>query len=353
LAQTVADLHRLGISHGELQPQHVFVTPSGQPVLHGFGNAGLLQGRPGQPAPFDPAGDVEALADLLESALDAAETETRQGGSLVLLLHSATSCSMEQFAADLARMAAPARPPLLLEGDPLDWTADATRDFWPSPPLSKPIELSHRTRRRAAVGAVLALIAVIAGALTVAGLGGPGKPTRAQAAPAAPTTAAAKPSAPPLRNALPPGASPDAPASPPTPAAPATGPSGGAPKCPNSHDEAAAVGISASCATVTSSNGNQIRVGDLSWTIGAVDDLAVAGDFDCDGWLDVAGLARTTGDIVIFDRWAGAGGEPVGQVIRRIPSANRLEATASGTCHRLAVHRADGAAVAIDLGKHG
>ena len=43
--------------------------------------------------------------------------------------------------------------------------------------LSKPFELSRRTGRRAVLGALLAVVAIAAGALTVAALGGPGRPT--------------------------------------------------------------------------------------------------------------------------------------------------------------------------------
>lgn len=351
LAQAMADLHRLGVTHGGLRPHHVLLTPLGQPVLRGFAQAGLLQPPAGQSSAFDPASDVEALADMLESLLDPAEAAERRGGSLVVLLHSAISCPMEQLAADLAKMAGPLRPPLVADADPLDWTEDATCEFWPTPPLSKPVELAGRSRRTVVLAAIVALVAIVAGATTVTALGGPGEPAPAQAAPVAGADRAVqttdsdppKPEAPPRQQTD--GASPVSGESPATPTTEPDGPAA----CPTTHNEAAVVGISAGCIGQASANGNQIQVGALSWTIGGPDDLAVPGDFDCDGWLEVAALAMQTGDVVVFDRWAGEGQEPVGLNVRRVPSANRLEAQAAGACHRLAVHRPQGAAVTIDV----
>jgi hypothetical protein len=264
---------------------------------------------------------------------------------------------MDQLAADLANMAGPLRPPLVADPDPLDWTEDATREFWPTPVLSKPIELAGRSRRKVVLGAVAALVAIVAGATTVAALGSPGAPAPAQAAPMASANQAVgtteaiplKPEAPPRQTADGESPGPGESSVPGESPAPPTTAADGPPACPTTHDEAAVVGISAACIGQASANGNQIQVGALSWTIGTPEDLAVPGDFDCDGWLEVAALAVQAGDVVVFDRWAGEGPEPVGRNIRRVPSANRLEAQASGACHRLSVHRSQGAPVTIDV----
>lgn len=58
LVETVDRLHRLGVVHGALRPEHVALTAEGTPVLVGFGAAH----RGGDPRP-----DTVALADLLRS----------------------------------------------------------------------------------------------------------------------------------------------------------------------------------------------------------------------------------------------------------------------------------------------
>jgi hypothetical protein len=59
LAGTVDRLHRLGVTHGALCPDHVLLTADGRPVLCGFGAAGRAGG------PGDQQRDEQALAALL------------------------------------------------------------------------------------------------------------------------------------------------------------------------------------------------------------------------------------------------------------------------------------------------
>jgi hypothetical protein len=64
-AQTVADLHALGLVHHDLRPDVIWVDAQGRTVLDGFSQAGLA----GQPAPggrgaLRPSDDVAALAEL-------------------------------------------------------------------------------------------------------------------------------------------------------------------------------------------------------------------------------------------------------------------------------------------------
>jgi hypothetical protein len=60
LAETVADLHDLGIVHGRITPAHVVVGPRGRPRLCGLG-----PGADRHRAPPEPADDVAALGRLL------------------------------------------------------------------------------------------------------------------------------------------------------------------------------------------------------------------------------------------------------------------------------------------------
>lgn len=63
LAQALATLHEVGLTHGRLCPQDVLLEPDGRPVLAGTGVAGLL-GSAGRPAD-----DVRALAAMLLDAM--------------------------------------------------------------------------------------------------------------------------------------------------------------------------------------------------------------------------------------------------------------------------------------------
>lgn len=77
LAETVADLHQLGIVHGRLTADHVLVDREGRPVLTGFAEAACGAAGPADPTdpthPTDPAdvdgpsrpADVQALGALL------------------------------------------------------------------------------------------------------------------------------------------------------------------------------------------------------------------------------------------------------------------------------------------------
>jgi len=69
-AETVADLHSMGIVHGGLEPRAVLIDGEGRPVLAGFTDAALV-GEPHGPegVPARPAEDLPALANLLQSAI--------------------------------------------------------------------------------------------------------------------------------------------------------------------------------------------------------------------------------------------------------------------------------------------
>ena len=73
LSETVADLHELGLVHGNLRSEHVLLATDGRPVLCGFGGATLAAHRsPGSSAPAD---DVQALGQLLRGLVGDVEPE--------------------------------------------------------------------------------------------------------------------------------------------------------------------------------------------------------------------------------------------------------------------------------------
>lgn len=70
VAQTVSDLHDLGVSHGRLTPDHVLLDECGRPVLCGLSNPGLTHSLSTivgpDAAPFNPDADSRALGAMLE-----------------------------------------------------------------------------------------------------------------------------------------------------------------------------------------------------------------------------------------------------------------------------------------------
>ena len=70
LAETIADLHDLGVVHGRIEPSHVIVAADGRPVLCGLAEGGRVADG------ADPAVDVRALGQLL---LDLLETTNDRG----------------------------------------------------------------------------------------------------------------------------------------------------------------------------------------------------------------------------------------------------------------------------------
>ena len=63
-AQTVADLHALGLVHGDLRAANIWVDDRGHVVLDGFDHAGLAGERVGGGPALRPSSDVAALAGL-------------------------------------------------------------------------------------------------------------------------------------------------------------------------------------------------------------------------------------------------------------------------------------------------
>jgi cytoskeletal protein RodZ len=274
---------------------------------------------------------------------------------------------MEQLAAALTPLAGSVSEPLREETDSLgelDWLTDATREFWPPPPVRPVAAMAARKIPRRVLGFVaLAVVAVLAGAAVVLVVGGrsSGAPAVARnndtsssasdatasrrsvsptSGPSGQVTPASEPSSPATSSPSPPPA---------PPAGVVTTPSSIPASCPGTYDEAATVGIAASCAETATAAGNSLQVGSLQWVVGGDGDVAALGDFDCDGWLDAVALAHATGEVVVFDAWAGAGQQPTGRVLRVVPGATGLTVVPAGACHRLTVTVGGAPPVEIDV----
>ncbi|HEV7722096.1 MAG TPA: hypothetical protein VGO60_12460 [Iamia sp.] len=57
------------------------------------------------------------------------------------------------------------------------------------------------------------------------------------------------------------------------------------------------------CAEPISIDGERVTVDRTTWLAGRSGDMAIVGDWDCDGRATVASLRASTGEVFVFDRW--------------------------------------------------
>ncbi len=84
------------------------------------------------------------------------------------------------------------------------------------------------------------------------------------------------------------------------------------------------------CREAIKVNGTSISAGRVSYDIGEAGDRVAVGDWDCDG-LATAGLVRpATGEVFLFDGWAGADGAVTVEATSVVPGAHDLEPDEAG-----------------------
>ena len=293
VAATVADLHRAGIVHGRLTADHVLLGPGGRAVLTGFADA-----RRG-----DPADDVAALGVLLSRLVAPHEggpviPESRRarggdGGRRAALLTLADRAQADDPAArpTAAELATALRQ---VSGPPPRHRPPRAERVHPRPIRRKPPDLiaSRRCAARRPRGGTRRGGAGRGGGghggggdLDHAVVGRPERRRRADddhgrrpddADPTTTTTVPASTST-----------------APPTTTAPA---------CPPVAGSAADVDGDG-CAEPISIDGERVTVDQTTWLAGRSGDIAIVGDWDCDGRATVASLRASTGEVFVFDRW--------------------------------------------------
>lgn len=307
IAQTLADLHDVGVVHGHLDASHVLVAIDGRPVLCGFGPDD--GGR-------SPADDVAAVGALLVELLgrepDLEPIPERrwrrqrtwsgwQRRSLLLLADQATAepetrrPTARRLAAAIAEAVPDPRaqsrrtsPRSTQAAGPL---AATTVDDVTVRPAVEPQPQPRPQLRPAGTAAALAVVALLAVGLFRAARSGDGSPP-SQTAPTGIT--------------------------------------------PLVDDQPAA--------TV---DGNVVTMGERRYEIGEPGDIVVVGDWDCDGTDTPALLRPATGGLFVFDRWAGTSPMEVTPV-RVVDGANGLRGLEEPQgCDRLVVRRQDGSEVAV------
>lgn len=327
LAETLADLHALGIVHGRLDADQVALGRAGRPVLGGLGRAG-------EPPP-PPHADVAALGALLHELLPPDPAGGPDGPPIELFPHRrpwwprrdrdgerravlnladqaladdpAARPSARRLAHALVTTVPDARLPLdssapVTAGPPAE-DAEEAEEAEDLPADTGRPGPGDRRGRRGGLGAV-ALVGAVLLTLGLAGLRPGPRPSPAPAASPAALPHAAAPGSTTARAAATPGSSPatgvTAPVAPAGDASTATAgspPATGAPAA-----EACAGGP---CTEVTTDG--VVRHAGRRFAVGEAGDEATVGDWDCDGEATVVLLRPATGEVFTFAAWAGPG----------------------------------------------
>lgn len=339
LATTLADLHDLGIVHGRVSADHVVIDAEGRPVLCGFAEAA----RRGA---LEPAVDVLGLGRLLASLLHGVGAAGGDDWEPIPERRFAPGDRWTGFArralltlADHATAEDPSRRPTA--------RAFAAAVLTALPPLT----VERPARHRAVLAAVRARVADRSRRARPGGTG-PGDAPVLDAVAMLEVDEPA-PAPPPRRPVLPGGWV--------APLAGAVGlgllvfgvgallrPAGPAPTStspPTSTGEpaiATTATTASACAAVPEPSADpdgdgcpsSVRVGDaevevdgVRYGVGRPGDLLAVGDWDCDGSATVALVRRGTGEVFVFDGWAGAGVAVTAASTGTVPGARSLAPT--------------------------
>jgi tRNA A-37 threonylcarbamoyl transferase component Bud32 len=320
VAETVADLHRLGVVHGNLAADHVVLDAAGRPVIIGFGTCASRADDADASAP-SAAADVHDLGELLDLLLD----RNREGGRFASMAPSRTAWrvrraemvagrelralarhataddpaqrpSARQFAARAARcVPPPPSRPLRRPAPPAPSTPSTPSAAVPSP--------APRSPKRGVVPALALLVTIVAVLAAVA------RPTERPSLEPAVTASAITAGA-----VLAPTTtrSPSAPSAPTTslPSDPGTG-------LPPTRSVAPRPRVAA--AGIVEHEGHRYHVGEPG------DEVAI-GDFGCRG-VEVAVVLRPgSGEVFVFDGWADESADRVAEAFTVVPIGSHLVA---------------------------
>ena len=370
VATTLADIHQIGVVHGNINADHILLTGDGRVVLCGFADGALARAAAGAPGPMDevepgsPDGDA-ATRDGLPPRVDVIE--------LGRLLRRLLDQSID---ADVV-------PPRSVPGDRLGRVADSAAD--PEGPITNAAELARRlselvgpedrapsssrptpTRRSRhrilmGAGAVLGIVLAIAGWRLVdpGDDGSQESPSSSTTAPFAPSSTTAGASAATGPEARSPGAAGNSDATAPVAqssnaasslAGTSPGPADGqdaelllpaAPHCERVTGRSADVDGDG-CPEAWSVGGGELEVGGRQYLLGGPADLLALGDWDCDGAATPALVEVSSGAVFLFGRWATEGAEVTVPAAGQVSAPTGLDVVRTGGCDRLVVTSSSG-----------
>jgi hypothetical protein len=324
VATIAADLHALDLTHGAIVASHVLLDEAGRPVLCSPSGTG----RPGD--------DVAAIGSLLaelvghpdgdpipDRRLFPSRSRPRRRGYLRrALLNVADQASADDPARRPTARSLAATIHQLVPDAALETGRDRAGEARVTDAGDRGARASDLDRPRTVVAsqgrsgrparpAVMALAAAIGLLLLTAGLR-PSRPGSSSASGAAPTTSAT---------------------------VTATGQT-----CPALGPGTAVDVDGDGCLEGAEATDGVVTVDDRRWAVGQPDDLVALGDWDCDGRSTAALLRPDTGEVFVFDGWAGPGDELEATPVTTVDGATAIEARArpDTSCHRMAIRAHDG-----------
>lgn len=348
VADTVADLHRAGLRHGRLTPDHVLLGPHGRPVLTGFAEARALSG------PADVRTDTVALGALLTALIATSEdtgpipdrrrgrrSDSGQRATLLTLADRAQD-GPEDDALDPAGLSQRIRQAI---GEPMPRRvpaipSPARRSDGPTGAGPRRANIAHRIpvppRRAVLAGALGAAVLATAGAALWLR---PDDRQTTRTTATTPTTTAPQPSA-------------SAPARADEEARPAPAPAPtttAAPPCPPPSGAAVADVDGDGCPEDVVIDGERVTVDGTTWVAGRPGDTVVVGDWDCDGVATVASLRPSSGEVFLFPRWSASGEDLTVGPATTVADARTLQAIVTGDgCHDLVAVDAAGTPTVVE-----
>jgi hypothetical protein len=350
LAETVADLHELGLVHGRIDPTHVLLGAGGRPILCGFGGGGpvdtiALSGSAPLPGfaddatdgqPLAPARDLFGLGALLSALVadSGADLEPipdrRYTLSRLRPLWSGYQRRALLTLADRATDDEPLRRPSArrLAADIHDSVPGACLDvedpFAALRPANEPAPAAgvRRGRLFALVATAMGLVLVFLGATGLRGSGSvaePLPPTSRPPSSVVTVTSVVTPSTSPL----------------PTGCTVTAGP--------------VAVDVDGDgCADpVSVAADGMVTIGRQRFAVGDPGDRVAVGDWDCDGVATAAVLRPSSGAVFVFTEW-DAQHDVVATPTTTVADAVDVHATtAADGCATLVVVRGDGTEIEV------
>ncbi len=307
-ASTVADLHGLGTVHGALCPEHVLVAPDKRPVLCGLADATAL-------TETGCAHDLAGLAGLIDHLGAACEEKERRQLDALARRAERGSVTASDLTAELDR----------LHGGPHKFTGRSKRTAIPTP-----------SKRASAIATALIALAVL-GWFVLKPEGSanpvPANPLLANPVPANPVPADQVSAGQVSTNTVSAGEGSGAASGP--VAVPAT-------------TNVSAVGsvdtteLAGSQSEIDHEDRLIITHQGRRYGVGRLGDVAILGDWTCDGDITLALLQPGTGVIAVFANWPAPSQRLEADFVTVVEGATDLRNDPSGGCDQLRVTHAGG-----------